>query len=239
MQFNEAFGDINHELDKKAREINKKKKNLYNTVQQTNNSQDKETVKGIDAFANEPGFQFSPQSNFYDNHGNLKSDFTSGIPTPLDINYYDSDIDNNSSGDKFSLGGQNSEHFLSLSNYSDSDIISAYSESPKKKKKHIRFNTNHLKNYNDNEEEKILEHIKNCTECKNHLINLLRNDNHFIQTNNPIQKHTSNDDQYIIQKENTDNSIFEKINYKELKEIIILIIIGIIIIFVLDIFLRR
>jgi hypothetical protein len=247
MIFNDAFGNTDNELDKMARDLNNKKNGFYNNVKKNNKSFEVDTIRGIEAFANEPGFQFAPQT------GNYKGDFISGLPTPLEDNNSINDNDNFSyntknSNDSFSLGNKkesiysdNSEHFLSSinsnnsnnSSYLDNDIISEYSFLPKKKKKHLRLNTKHLQEYTENDDRLILEHIKNCNECKTHLVNLLKNENHFIS-----QKNTQNiQNTQNLNKE--ENSLFGKINYKELKEVIILIIIGIIIIFILDIFLRR
>lgn len=96
----------------------------------------------------------------------------------------------------------------------------------------MRLNTEHLQRYTENDEHHILEHIKKCDECKQHLLKLLRSDNHFIQNEKEKEKEKP-------REEIQESTIFGKINYKELKEVIILIIIGIIIIFVLDIILRK
>jgi hypothetical protein len=228
MNFDEAFKYKNDDLDKMARELHNKKNSMYSNVKKSNRSKDKEILQGIEAFENQPGFTFSPHTSDY------KGDFVSGNPTPLDSDTYDqySNSQDISQGDSFSLGGQqNSEHFLSLSdgNCSDSDDVwSEYSYLPKNKKKSLRSNNKHLQKYTENDEQLILEHIKNCSECKNHLLSLLKNDNHFIQKEIDLPK-----------EKDDNNSLFGKINYKEIKEVIILIIIGIIVIFILDIFLRR
>lgn len=244
MIFNDAFGNTDNELDKMARDLNNKKSKYYNNVKKQNRSFELDTMRGIEAFANEPGFQFAPQIN------NYRGDFISGLPTPLendsddnfsyntknpDNNSYNSNSDNNES---FSLNNkknlhnsENSEHFLSSINNSDNtynDIMSEYSSLPKKKKKHLRLNNKHLQDYTENDDRLILQHIKNCDECKKHLLNLLKSENHFIPPQN-VEKY--------VEKES--NTLFGSVNYKEIKEVIILIIIGIIIIFILDIFLRR
>lgn len=237
MNFNDAFGNINEDLENMARNYNNKNKRTYNDVKNYNHNKDKETLRGIEYFENQPGFQFSPS------HIKDKGDFKSGLPSHLEDNscsesYGESQI--NSLGDSFSLDGKKSEHFVSMSmsdeNYSDSDVISEYSYLPKNKKKKLRMKSKHLQKYEENDEELILDHIKKCDQCKHHLLTLLKNDNHFVNKENDkiIQKSFIND----IKEEN-ETGFFGKINYKEMKEVIILIIIGIIIIFVLDIFLRR
>lgn len=257
MNFNDAFGNINEDLENMARELNNKNKGVYKNVRKNNYNKDKETLRGIDAFENEPGFQFSP-SQIRDN-----GDFNSGLPSHLDNNSFDNNsfdnkscdnnsfdnnsfnnnsFDNNSQynsiSDSFSLNGKNSEHFVSMSmsdaDYSDSDVVSEYSYLPKQKKKNLRMKTKHLQKYAENDEQLILEHIKDCDECKQHLLNMLKNDNHFVQKQNEIIKKKEDVNNVL-----NESSLFGNINYKEMKEVIILIIIGIIIIFVLDIFLRR
>jgi hypothetical protein len=220
--FDEVF--INNDLDnldRMARDINKKKHH-YKDISNDINNNEKTTLKGIEAFSNEPNFSFSPQSNFYDKNGNYKSDFFSGLPTPLDeISIDKSEKSFALSSNKYSTNSDNIESF--------DDISSEYTLLPKKKKKHLRLNNEHLKDYSESDDKLILKHIQNCEECKDHLLNLLKNENHFISS----QKNPE-----IINTNKETEKNFE-INYKELKDVIILIIIGIIIIFVLDIFLRR
>jgi hypothetical protein len=267
MIFNEAFENTDNDLDKMARDLNNKKNGFYNNVKKANKSFEMDTIRGIEAFANEPGFQFSPQAQFYDEKSRkYKGDFSSGLPTPLEKNGMSEDefsensrnsknsgysSYNSGNNDSFSLGkkrgssysdnSNNSEHFISsfdnidnIDNIDSNDMMSEYSFLPKKKKKHLRLNTKHLQEYSENDDQLILEHIKNCNECKKHLLNLLKNENHFISQKN-IQNIPNIPN--VIDKD--ENSLFGKINYKEMKEVIILIIIGIIIIFILDIFLRR
>lgn len=218
--FDEVFknNDLDS-LDKMARNINKKK-NYHREITNDINNNEKTTLKGIEAFSNEPNFSFSPQTNFYDKNGNYKNDFFSGLPTPLD------EMSNNKSEKSFTLSSNSSNKYINNSDNSDNsnniesfdDISSEYTLLPKKKKKYLRLNNSHLQDYSESDDKLILKHIQNCEECKEHLLDLLKNKNHFISK--------------------PKNENFE-INYKELKDVIILIIIGIIIIFVLDIFLRR
>jgi hypothetical protein len=233
--FNEAFGSNNDQIDNLARDLNNKKKSMYNNVLAGHKTFEQDTIRGIEAFSNEPGFQFAPQSQFYNGKtGEFKGDFKSGNPTPLE--YSDDNSDNNSlsfslnSGKSFGNNMQNSANSSSQQYEHFNDISSEYSYLPKKKKKHLRLNTTHLQEYTENDDHLILEHIKKCNECKQHLLKLVKNDTHFTQKNEIIKEEI---------KEDNSNSLLGKINYKEMKEVIILIIIGIIVIFVLDIFLRR
>ena len=88
------------------------------------------------------------------------------------------------------------------------------------------MNNKHLQEYSENDDNKVLDHIKNCDECKNQLLGLLKKNDMMCQQNSKGNV-------------NEEGGIFGKINYTELKEIIILLMIGIIIIFIIDIFLRR
>lgn len=222
--FDEVFHNNERDnLDKMAREINNKKKyqnNMMKNVSKNISENEKTTIKGIEAFSNDTNFSFSPQTNFYDKNGNYKSDFMSGLPTPLDEQ-------SNNNSDIFTLKSANNysdKYNDSVENFDD--ISSEYSFLPKKKKKHLRLNNEHLKEYSENDDKLILNHIQNCKECKYHLLNILKNENHLLKNEKKII-------------DNKKEEKFFGLDYKELKDIIILIIIGIIIIFVLDIFLRH
>lgn len=235
MLLSNAFNNSNDEIDEIARNYNKKK--LNNNIEKSNKKFEHETFKGIEAFSNETGFVFSPQTQFYNNDGTYKNDFVSGIPTPLD-NDNNSNISLSLKSDSFksdSLKSDNIESFNDLSSaYSfsspskkNNDLSSEYSFLHPKKKKHLRLNINHLNNFSDDDDKSVIEHVKKCSDCKNKLFLLLNenNDNHIIEKKE--------------QKELIYDGILENINYKEMRDIIILIIIGIIIIFIFDIFLRK
>jgi len=191
-QFDNAFyNNDNNELDNMARQLNDKKKKLYTQVKNDYKNQEKETLKGIDAIYSDNSGNFAPSYSDY-SLDNYKSDFDSGLPTPL------------------------SE--VSSINY-DSEISSEYSSLPKKSKKHLRLHTQHLQRFNEKDDKMILEHIKNCDECKYQLLHLLKTENH------------------IFPKKEQENIL--GMNYTELKDLLILIIIGSIIIVLLDIFIRE
>lgn len=223
--FDEVFinNDVDN-LDKMARNINNRKKH-YNSVTKNINNNEETMLRGIEAFSNEPNFNFSPQTNFYDKNGNYKNDFVSGLPTPLD-----------------EISDDKSEKSFTLSSYKDDsdimesfdDLSSEYTLLPKKKKKHLRLNNEHLKEYSDCDDKSILKHIQNCKECKKHLIEILKNENinENININKKKINNVDNNDVNMVKYK-------DSFNYKEIKDIIILIIIGIIIIFFFDIFLRR
>lgn len=224
VSYNEDFNNV-------ERDIHNHKKNMHETVKKANKSFEKDTIKGIEAFRSETDFQFSPTCNFIDEKsGKYKGDFSSGLPSPLE----NSSLDSNSYfNDSFSLESGNNSQSPEYFN----DISSEYSFLPKKKQKHLRLNNKHLQEYTENDEQPVLDHIRNCNECKNELIKLLKRDDpegrSFADLHISTEKHEEN------KSKKEEGSIFGKINYIEMKEIVILIMIGIIIIFVLDIFLRR
>lgn len=211
--FDEVFNNDRNDLDKMARDINNRKK-YHKSITRDINNNEKTMLKGIEAFSNEPNFSFSPQSNFYDNNGNYKGDFISGLPTPLD------EISNDKSEKSFSLTSYNNNENSDMVESFD-DLSSEYTMLPKRKKKHLRLNNEHLKDYSDCDDKNILKHIQNCGECKKYLINMLKNE------------------EKTEAKEIKNHEDKNSYNYKEIKDVIILIIIGIIIIFILDMFLRK
>jgi hypothetical protein len=207
------------------------KNNMFNKVKHNNKSFEKETLKGVEAFQNNVDFKFSPMDNFYDDKTQeYRGDFMSGLPTPLDNDSIDSKTYRS---DSLSLNlddnSQSPDYF--------NDITSEYSFLPKKKKNHLRMNNNHLQKYTENDDKEVLNHLKKCAECRGQLLHLLKNNGHVF--NNNTTDKTDNKISNNINKSNNNESIIGKINYIEMKEIIILIMIGIIIIFVLDIFLRK
>ena len=141
MNFDDAFQNIDDDIDGMARDMINKRKKLYSDVRKTNQSRDQETIKCLQAYENEPGFQFSPSVTY-------KGDFSSGIPRHMENESQDDSFNtsynytqNNSLGDSISFDEKKSEHFLSMSdnNNSESDIISEYSYLPKNKKNIISY----------------------------------------------------------------------------------------------------
>lgn len=182
----DSFGTSIESLDNIARNMNKKQ--IYNNAVNTQNRFEQETLKGVEAYG-----------NIFSAYDKNKSDFTSGLPTPMEDMDSISDI---------------------------KDLSSEYSYLPKKKQKHLRLNNKHLKDYTDSDEQMILEHIKSCNECKNQLLILLKDNNHEAS-------------QKSNQSHQISPEVTSKINYKEIKEIIIIVMIGIIILFLLDVVLRK
>ena len=252
-QYNDPFSNTEFiELDKEARKIADKRKSVYKDVKKTNKNFDKETLKGIDAYYGDPTFSFLPMDN---NYFKKKGDFISGLPTVFENSDNESKSDDFSSSissdrlsqmhdsNPYKIKNKNKKDVKNFSdnilsdcgslsfsgNFSDTDLSSGYSSLPKKHKSHLRLNTDHLKKYKDHDDKNILNHIKTCTECKTQLLELLKENNHVFSNS------YKNDLNMSIQ----DNDSFFGLNYKEFKNVLILIIIGIIIIVVIDLFLRK
>jgi hypothetical protein len=248
-QYNDAFSNGDYaELDKIARDINNKKK-LYKDAKNNNKTFEKDTVKGISAYYGDPNFSFLPMDNHY--HKN-KGDFVSGLPTPLEdqscsdtMSKSSISSDNLSSMYNLKNNGYSSDN-LSSDDYSlmftpsETDLSSGYSSLPRKTKKHLKLSTEHLKKYKDNDD-KAFNHMMSCLECKQQLLNLLKENNHVFShdTQNNTQRNTNNINTDINDKTNKDDTTLFGLNYKELRDIIILIMIGVIIIVFIDVFLRK
>jgi hypothetical protein len=158
-----------------------------------------------------------------------QGDFSSNLPTPLQPKKYDyssvSSLGDNDSKNTFSTNSR-LEEFSSprdLSNMinMESDISSNYSSLPQKIKKHLRLNTNHLKQYSENDDKNIDDHVKTCPQCRSQLLNLLQEDKQNVNFV-PTQQ----------------NGILN-LSAPELKDILILIFAGIFIIILLDVFIRK
>ena len=140
-----------------------------------------------------------------------------------------------------------SEHSSEYPSDFASDISSNYSSLPQKLKKQIRMGSNHLKKYKENDEQDILGHITKCDQCKVQLADLLKtvvNDN-SLKNNNTVGNNTNNsvitnsNPVHNINASNQQNNQIMGLNMPELKDMLILLVIGIFIIIFVDIFIRR
>lgn len=164
--------------------------------------------------------------------------------------------------DKYSNKRYSSPLYLSESSDIDfggsliSDVSSNYSTLSPKLKNQFRMNSQHLKHYGGNNDKDILEHTAHCPQCKNILTDLIKSvvaetsvkqfaenqykNNYVDQTNN--KSFNQNISQFAEQnggKINLDKSDMLGINMPELKELLILVVIGIFIIVFIDIFMRK
>jgi hypothetical protein len=157
----------------------------------------------------------------------------SSFDSKFSVDYSNSNSDSNSNSNSNSNNNSNSnskKHNKKIK--SDSSIFSLSSDFSddtfKKYKKQLKKNSKHLKHKND--DNYILDHIKNCEECKNQLISLLK-ENENKNNNNVVNTVIKDNDVKI--NNITDNVNSYLINFRE---IIILIIIGIFIIVILNVF---
>jgi hypothetical protein len=250
-QYNDAYSNNENEsLDQMARQMNNERKKLHKHVQAGFNKQNKETCIGINCLMDSSNGKFAPP-NLVDNFGffSAQGDFSSNLPTPLQKKYSDSNsskFSDNSSvntfntkntdntfiiNDKYSdsdtndqYNSTNNQYKFSDSNLIESDISSNYSSLPQKIKKHLRSTTNHLKKYDEKDDKNTINHLKSCSQCRTELLNLLQEEQYIFD----------NDKQHVKQT----NGILN-LSTPELKDILILILIGVFIIILFDVFIRR
>ena len=264
-QYNNAFANNdNDSLDQMARQVNNNKKKLNKRVQLGFNKQQKENCVGINCLMDQSNARFAPP-NLADNFGffSAQGDFSSKLPTPLlTKNKYDdsasSKFSDNSSMNTFNTNNtNNTNNTFSTSNINinssddqinsfgskminiESDISSSYSSLPQKIKSHLRSTTKHLKKYDETDEKSTVNHLKTCSQCRSELFSLLQEEHHVfknsINANNNVSTSVNNNDQ--LQKSQTGGIL--NLSTPELKDILILILIGVVIIILLDIFIRK
>jgi hypothetical protein len=232
-QYHNAFlNNVNDDLDKQARALNSTRKKMINNVSVDYDNDVSETCKGIECLSSQQNSKFLPHSftpsfSFFSAQG----DFSNGLPShfvdanPLNANSELSDNQSIMSSDNISFGSQ-SDHasMFTTDTYNFSD---ASSLSPKIKKQ-LRLHTKHLQNQNN--DDAILGHIRKCEGCKNELIALLQKEhsNHIFPS--PIINTTQ------MMPNVRSDGLF---NSPDTKDVLILIMIGVFIIILLDLFMRR
>jgi hypothetical protein len=158
------------------------------------------------------------------NISNMSTNSNNNIFT--DINSNDSNDSNNSKGSMFSSNMSNISNILKTSD----DMLSSFSDgsslSPKVKR-HLKLNTKHLQNQND--DGKIIDHLKTCNSCQSQLKTLL----YPAQSAQLAQPNTTTTEKSII------NTNISSMFTSETKDIIILILIGVFVIIMMDIFLKK
>lgn len=233
-QFNDVFTNNDADvLDMMARNINNQKKTIYKEAKNNKSLFEKEIVRGIDAYYGNTGLNFSQTNN------NYNGDFVSSLPTPLDeqskqsISSLSSKNTNKTSSIEIT---SDKSTLLSINEMSDSDLSSGYSSLPSQKKKYLCSNNNHLKKYYEKDDGAI-NHIHKCTECKQQLLTLLKENHH---DNNDNNDNSDNNNDSITDNNIVDNNPLSFIvNNKEVKNIFISIIIGIIVIICCDIYFSK
>jgi hypothetical protein len=222
--YNNAFNnDVNENLDKMARKLNNDRKKLPHNIKNDILNQYNESTKLINYMSNNETAQpygfFSTQGNYADI---LNSEKSSKFDSDSESMY----LPNSENKSMFSYNTLKSD-----SNYLN-DISSNYSSLPSKMKYNMRLNTKHLKDYNEKDDNKIIDHIKKCNECKNELL-LILTKSHINKSNIKLDSYTND-----INNKSYNEIINFNISNNELKDIFILILIGIFIIIIIDMFIR-
>lgn len=230
-QYDNAFDNSdNDKLDRLARQVNEDKKKLHKKIRDSISNTEANSYVAMDCLMDPNNARFAQNLSdftFFSTQG----DFSSKLPTPME------QYKKNKYGDSDSIftPGSSNINNLSSDQYSFSDISSEYSSLPQKVKKHLKSQTSHLKKYSESEdphmdETKILSHIKKCEQCKNEIIGILKSND---ENKKIIEK--SNKKSYITKQNDT---IYGMTNF-ELKNVLILILIGVFIIVFIDIFIRK
>lgn len=231
-QYNNAFSNVeNDNLDYLARQINDKHKKINKNTQNSFKNKMKENCIGIECLLDSSNERFAPQNLENDiSYFSAQGDFSSGLPTP-----FEKQINKKKNKDKYKDKDYDSSEYTNKSNKSftsekngssiiklDTDISSNYSSLPPKIKKQVRLNTTHLKKYTDDDDKIVINHMKDCKQCKKQIMNIINSTNHSLQN--------------INQDQNTDVINF---NTSELKGVLILVLVGVFIIIIFDIFIRK
>ena len=213
------------DLDKLARQINNKKTSLVKKVTNDYNIQQNKWKNGIDNLINNNQYSFLPM-----NKNNVTNYDNKYQTNNYDISY---DISNDISNDNDNYNENDNEYdnfsvnnSLFSSDLIDSESIDLYLDKAKDCKKDNLTNFKNIVNsitYDEcsKDDNNIFDHIKKCNTCKNKLIKYL---------NLTINKETNNDDN----NKKIFNFKLNKLEQLSIKEIIVIIMIGIFIIIVLD-----
>jgi hypothetical protein len=228
------------------------------------NTMKNELCTGIDCLQNSNDNKYLPQtlnnnfSNYeYENSNNNNNNNMSAIPmmqksnlsNPQTKRIHSEKYSNQNHIDTFNFNDKvsdfsnfdlNSYNYSNDSSFSE-DNLNSFEESlsgnslisfSPKIKKQLKNKTKHLEHVND--DKSILTHIKNCEQCKKELLLLLKNENTNFFNNEHFTSNNLNNQMNL--QNNTTSSIF---NFSEVKDIIILILIGIFIIIFIDILFKK
>jgi hypothetical protein len=238
-EFNDAFNNKDSkDLDKLARQVNNKH------VKGNNNNLNKFNGIVCDQLSCSPYSQQSINQNQNYSFFSTQGDFSSTPPiSSVNDQLFSDSSSNGSTFDNVSKKiyankkvFSESESFQSLSSdqFDNNSLSSTYSSLPLKIKKHLKLESPHMKKYTDTDNDKAVSHLKTCDECKNQLIALLSSNN--IINPNILQSQNQHNSRNFKPIQN--NTFLNLIN-PEIKDIFVLILIGIIIIMFIDIFIRN
>lgn len=253
-QFNGAFDNSeSKELDKLARKINNKHAKSNNSFSKkfsgivcdqldcTPHTQQMIGADNIHSF-------FSAQGDYSPIYAPVNAPFLSVDPKQKQNDFIDSSNSVDSS-DSSSFGStfnkkvySESDSFQSLSSEAldNGSLSSTYSSLPSKIKKRLRMSSPHLKKYkhSSNSDNDDIQHLKSCNDCRSRLLALLSGTN-LLPTSNLLENNQHNqNNNNNNQPQKTSNSFLNLVN-PELKDIMVLILVGVIIIMLIDIFVRQ
>lgn len=220
------------DLDKLARQINNKKTSMVKKVTEDYNKQQQQWKNGIDNLVNNNKYSFLSMNknnptnfdNKYQNNNN---------PIYQDNNKLCDGFDDfEDKFDDFSVDNSLFSSDLIDSESFDSKSIDIYLDKAKEKNNNLHQFKNIVKSISYDEcskdDNNIFDHIKKCQNCKNKLIKYLN-----LSLDNDKNKNNDNDNnKNIIDK--TFNFKLNKLEQLSIKEIIVIIMIGIFIIILLD-----
>jgi hypothetical protein len=252
-QFNTAFDNSeSKELDKLARNINNKHSNK--------NMSFSKKFAGIvcDQLDCTPYSQLPLDSGNTQTFFSAQGDF-SPIYAPINAPLLSHKKKQNDDSFDSSFDSRNSSHSSNSSLvdmafdkkiYSESDsfnslssdpldshsLSSTYSSLPEKIKKKLKMNSTHFKKnkHQSNTDVSDIQHLKSCDDCRNKLFSLLQNTG-VLHHENLLEKNT----QQITKSSKKQSNSFLNLTNPELKDVMVLILIGVIIIMLIDIFVRQ
>ena len=209
-----AYNDNTADLDKMARELNNKKKNLFKSVHDDFEKKQRQWENDIIEYNN----SYKNPYGYFNSHpkSDNSKDFESN---DLDSN----DLDSN---DTFT-NPINSFDSISI----DSPSLDSYIDTIKEKRERKKPIHNFLKSLSHNKknsnEEDIFSHIKYCFECREQLLKYMKNHDNSEYNFNKMDKNIKNNE-----------SLFSYFGTIQTKEIFLIIILGIILIIFLDFLMR-
>jgi len=219
--FDNFSNNESEDLDKLARQINNKKTSLVKKVTDDYNIQQNKWKNGIDNLTNNNKYSFLPMNK------NNVTNYDNKYQTNNKLIYQDFE----DSSDNFSV-----DNSLFSSDLIDSESIDLYLNKAKDCKKNNLTNFKNIVNsisYDEcsKDDNNIFDHIKKCQNCKNKLIkylNITINNETHNKINNDTNNDTNNNEKKLF------NFKLNKLEQLSIKEIIVIIMIGIFIIIVLD-----
>jgi hypothetical protein len=224
---NNAYNNSNDDLDKLARSINNQKKSLIGAAQQRFTADESNWKNGISGMLSNPEFSyFSAQGNYSQmnpefNHGNIidnvKKDAVSSEESLVSSRFSDTDSIYNMSLDSKTL-----DTYL--------DLAKNDKHKNKKNSLHELVKVMHREKCDSNSDESTFDHVKHCKKCKDKLIYMIKN----------IRNEKCNEIEIpdVPHKKRTHRSIFNSFSTLQTKEILVIVLIGVFIVVLLDIFMR-